>query len=289
MQERWTDDECKAALNSFNEAPLNWTKVLSTSDFEFAQAAHDLVSIYNSIKESPCMNCSMLKPHLDTYMKEQDLLARKKDCEIKMHDESLAFKPLLDSHLDVLIFKEYITDDNVLLLKGRVSIEINSINEILGTEVLFAGVFDPLTPEECASAVSIFCCEGIVGIGDAILYPPHIPEALEEIIDIGNELEQIMCDFGIYTAEDFVEKNINPILCQTVYDWACGLSFSKTMSTTQIAEGTVVRVINRVNESLKDLANAAKLIGSMSLSEKFDKAAELVKRGIIFASSLYFE
>ena len=289
MQERWTDDDCIKALSNFNESPLNWTKVLSTCDFDFAQAANDLVNIYDTIKNSPCVNCSLLKPHLDTYMKEQELLQKKKDCELKVHDESLAFKPLLDSHIDVLIFKEYITDENVLLLKGRVSIEISSINEILGTEVLFAGVFDTLTPEECASAVSIMCCEGVFGTGDSIILPPHIPDAFNQIVDIGNELEQLMCDFGIYTADDFVEKNINPILCQTVYDWACGRTFKQTMATTSIADGIVVRVINRVNESLRDLSNAAKLIGSMSLSEKFDKAAELVKRDIIFASSLYFE
>ena len=288
-QERMTDEDCRRMLSDYKENPLNWTKILATSDFDFAEVSGKLLENYNSLRKSPCFNCPLLKQHLDIYTKKRDLLEKKNDCETKMHDESLAFKPLLDAHIDVLRFLDFITDDNVLLLKGRVSIEINSINEILATELLVSKIFDDITPEECASIVSVMCCDGVFGSGDVILYPQNIPSILQRVTEKANYLEDLMCQFGILTADDFVERNVNPILCQTVFDWASCLSFKQIMEYTPVAEGIVVRVINRVGESLRDLSNAAKLIGCMSLSEKFSTAEELIKRDIIFASSLYFE
>jgi superfamily II RNA helicase len=44
-----------------------------------------------------------------------------------------------------------------------------------------------------------------------------------------------------------------------------------------------------VNETLRDFSNAAKIMGCKLLSEKFDIAMQLIKRDIIFATSLYFE
>ena len=86
-----------------------------------------------------------------------------------------------------------------------------------------------------------------------------------------------------------LDNNVNFSLIQVVYDWADGLQFSHIMDITDIPEGTVVRIINRLSEVLKDFSNASKLMGCKLLSEKFDQAGELIKRDIIFASSLYFD
>jgi antiviral helicase SKI2 len=61
------------------------------------------------------------------------------------------------------------------------------------------------------------------------------------------------------------------------------------MDITDVPEGNVVRIINMVNEALRDLSNAAKIMGCRLLSENFDLAVELIKRDIIFATSLYFD
>lgn len=41
-------------------------------------------------------------------------------------------------------------------LKGRVACEISTGDELLLTEMIFNGVFNPLTPEQCAALLSCF-------------------------------------------------------------------------------------------------------------------------------------
>ena len=40
---------------------------------------------------------------------------------------------------------------------------------------------------------------------------------------------------------------------------------------------------------LKDVKNAAKVMGNMNLCKKLEEASQLIKRDIVFVSSLYLE
>lgn len=48
------------------------------------------------------------------------------------------------------------TSDDVVEQKGRVACEISSGDELLLTEMVFGGVFNELTPEQCAALLSCF-------------------------------------------------------------------------------------------------------------------------------------
>lgn len=52
-------------------------------------------------------------------------------------------------------------------------------------------------------------------------------------------------------------------------------------------EGTTIRTLRRLEELVRQLANAAKSIGNHELQTKFEKGSELLKRDIVFCSSLY--
>ena len=53
-------------------------------------------------------------------------------------------------------------------------------------------------------------------------------------------------------------------------------------------EGNVVRTIRMLVEVLQQLSAAAQAIGIPELTEKFDTCTESLKRGIVFAGSLYW-
>ena len=52
-------------------------------------------------------------------------------------------------------------------------------------------------------------------------------------------------------------------------------------------QGSLVRAIRREEELLRQLHEALKGIGEMTLADKFDEARTRIKRDIIFAASLY--
>lgn len=45
--------------------------------------------------------------------------------------------------------------------------------------------------------------------------------------------------------------------------------------------------MRRLDELIKQLAECAQLIGNANLNQRLEKASSLIRRGIIFAASLY--
>ena len=283
-----TSTDVKQYLSKFNEAPLRWTKIFATSDFSFIEASKQNADCYDRISKSPCFRCARLGEHLAIYNQKVKYYEKIKKYENKIADESLSFKPLLDSHIKVLKLLEYINDDNVLLLKGRVSIEISSCHEILATELLFAGLFDKLKPNELASVCAALVSDNNRNNGDNLI-PPTLEETFNQMLTIAKVLEQTLIENQIGLDENWIDKNVNLSLVQAAYEWADGVSFKDIMTCTDIHEGTVVRIITRVSDTLKDMSNAAKIMGCSALADNFEAAIELIKRDIIFASSLYFD
>ena len=86
--------------------------------------------------------------------------------------------------------------------------------------------------------------------------------------------------------EDFVESK-RFALANVVYEWANGLSFNEIMQISVEAEGTIVRVITRLDEICREVKNAALIIGDSTLHLKMAEAQEKIKRDIVFCASLY--
>ena len=76
-------------------------------------------------------------------------------------------------------------------------------------------------------------------------------------------------------------------LCPVIYYWSLGQPFSKIAYMTDVLEGTIVRCVVRLEEGLRELCHAAKIMGDMEMAAKFEASAVSIKRDICFASSLY--
>ena len=51
----------------------------------------------------------------------------------------------------------------------------------------------------------------------------------------------------------------------------------------------IVRCIQRLDETCKDVRNAARVIGDSKLYSKMQMASTLIRRDIVFAASLYLQ
>lgn len=56
---------------------------------------------------------------------------------------------------------------------------------------------------------------------------------------------------------------------------------------TDVYEGNLIRLFRRLEELLRQIAQAAKVMGSEDLQQKFEMALTKVKRDIVAAQSLY--
>lgn len=87
--------------------------------------------------------------------------------------------------------------------------------------------------------------------------------------------------------EDEYVQTFRPELMDVVYAWCKGAKFAKICKMTDVYEGSIIRCMRRLEELLRQMAQAAKSIGNVELEEKFNAATAKLKRDIVFANSLY--
>lgn len=56
---------------------------------------------------------------------------------------------------------------------------------------------------------------------------------------------------------------------------------------TDVYEGSLIRLFRRLEELIRQMAQASKVMGSEELEQKFDMALLKVRRDIVAAQSLY--
>lgn len=78
-----------------------------------------------------------------------------------------------------------------------------------------------------------------------------------------------------------------PNRMEPVYAWCKGVKFIEVQALTNTFEGTTIRTLRRLEELVRQIAVAAKAIGNFELQTKFEKGGELLRRDIVFCSSLY--
>lgn len=119
---------------------------------------------------------------------------------------------------------------------------------------------------------------------------PRLEKGKEAIIRIADKVNnfQILHQV-ILSSEDSNDFTSKPRfgLAEVVYEWARGMSFNRITDLTDVMEGTIVRCITRLDETCREVKNAAKLVGDPTLYLKMQQAQELIKRDVIFAASLY--
>ena len=202
-------------------------------------------------------------------------------------DESLALFPDFKARLDLLSQLGYISKvDQIVQLKGRAASEINTCDELILTELIFDDIFGPLLPEECAAICSALVlqsrqCKDIPSL------TPTLEIAKDKMLEIAARLEYMQQRLGVEIDPDYLATSVNIGLMEAVYQWARGMPFKNICSLTSLEEGSIVRCITRIEETCREVRNIAQIVGNAELFKKMETASQLIKRDIIFASSLY--
>ncbi|EPQ31762.1 uncharacterized protein PFL1_01094 [Pseudozyma flocculosa PF-1] len=181
----------------------------------------------------------------------------------------------------------FTTADDVVEKKGRVACEISTGDELLLTEMVFNGVFNELTPEQCAALLSCFVfgekSEATVRLKEELASPLRImQETARRIAKVSRESRLPLVE------EDYV-SSFKVELMDAVLQWCRGAKFSEICKLTDVFEGSIIRVFRRLQELIRQMASAAKAIGNEELQKKFEAAMDKLERksSIIFSPSLY--
>ena len=182
-------------------------------------------------------------------------------------------------------------ENEVVTLKGQVACCISSADEILLTEMLFNGAFNSLDENSISSILSCFLATEGTGFPEERKKAEEnsYMSSLHEIIKQNAEREaDVLIECKLPVDKDSFIKSFKMEYMLPLLHWTQGeKTFGDICKDTKIYEGSIIRVIRRLDELLKELGESARLLGNTNLNQLFENTSKKIQRGIPFAASLY--
>ncbi|OAX84609.1 hypothetical protein ACJ72_01005 [Emergomyces africanus] len=260
---------------------------MGITDDSFKKLLRKIEVLESRLISNPLHNSPRLPELYDQYAAKTELGLKIKATKKKIAEAmSIIQLDELKCRKRVLRRFQFINEAEVVQLKARVACEISSGDELMLSELLFNGFFNNLTPEQCAAVLSVFVFEE-----SSKETPPiskeELAKPLRDIQAQARIIAKVSQESKLAVNEDEYVKGFRWELMEVIYEWAKGKSFAEICKMTDVYEGSLIRTFRRLEECMRQMAQAAKVMGSEDLEKKFEKSLEMVKRDIVAAQSLY--
>ncbi|CAI9099042.1 OLC1v1035803C1 [Oldenlandia corymbosa var. corymbosa] len=265
---------------------LSPVKEMGIDEPELVELVDQVEKLEHQLLAHP-LNKSQDEQQLKNFKKKAEVSHEIQQLKSKMRESQLQkFREELKNRSRVLKKLGHIDADDVVQLKGRAACLIDTGDELLVTELMFNGTFNDLDHHQVAALVSCF----IPGdkSSEQIHLRAELAKPLQQLQDSARRIAEIQheCKLEI-NVEEYVEASIRPFLMDVIYCWSKGATFAEVSQMTDIFEGSIIRQARRLDEFLNQLKEAAVAVGEVNLEQKFAAASESLRRGIMFANSLY--
>ena len=304
--------EIKKRMND-NLPILNVVKLNNIVDPEITKLLDEISDIedkYNKLKDDYTQkyikdndedNNNDLQLNLQKYILNNKLEKEIKKIITKIESsKSLVLNTELVNMKRVMRRLDFVTKDEALTPKGHLICDISGADELVTAELLFSGFFKDMTIEEIGA--SIYCClskentgkkEDIDSTNTDINAQKKMKKIYNDILSKVNYIADILEECKIFLGDDEKRRYIesfNDNYMMPMYKWISGYKFDKLIAEYYtLYEGSLIRVIRRVEEFSKSFETSVEYIGDYNLKKKLEEMEEKIKRDLPFASSLYLE
>ena len=276
--------------------------IKNDSIIKLSNDIYDLENKYQSLKDNYenkyGKEKEILQKDLKKYIERKKIQKEIKKVIGKIESsKNLVLKEELINMQRVLRRLDFITKEEILTQKGQIICDISGADELLTAELLFNGFFKDLSLEEIGAA--IYCClskenQGKKEDESSTIKDKNVQKTIEKIYDgvkkkveyIGEILEE--CKILGKGEKDKYIESFNDYYMLPIYKWINGMSFSDLIKEfDKLYEGSLIRVIRRVEEFTKNFVVTAQHIGDTNLQKKLEEMGIKIKRGLPFTASLY--
>ena len=202
--------------------------------------------------------------------------------------------------------------------------EVSTADELLTTELVFSGMLNDLEPTDLAALLSVLVSEGggsgaksAAGQGGAkgadakggakggtkggaagagakadpavLIQTVAMREPFERLREHARRVATTVEEAKLAIDVDAYVDNLSVVLIDVVVQWCQGAKFTDVMKIAGdgMYEGSIIRTMHRLEELLRQLIDAAKVVGNEELEKRCDAARKLLVRDVVFAGSLY--
>ncbi|KAL2024127.1 hypothetical protein VTK56DRAFT_9907 [Thermocarpiscus australiensis] len=262
-------------------------KNMGIEDDSFKKLLRKIEVLESRLFSNPLHNSPLLPELLERLQAKlavAEKIKEKKKALAKAH--SIAQMDELKSRKRVLRRLGFINEAEVVQMKARVACEISSTegHELLLAELLFNRFFNELSPEVCAAVLSVFIFDEKV---ETAALREDLARPYREIQAQARVIAKVSAESKLEVNEDEYVQSLKWQLMETVLAWANGRPFAEICKMTNAYEGSLIRLFRRLEELLRQMAEAAKVMGSEELREKFEMSLSKIRRDIVSFNSLY--
>ncbi|KAI9826149.1 MAG: hypothetical protein M1832_000598 [Thelocarpon impressellum] len=264
---------------------LDWARV---KDLQLRNVLDERKRMAELAQGRECIQCPKFLQHFS--MRHDEWLIKENIFQLRqlMSDQNLQLLPDYQQRIAVLKDLDFIDENSRVKLKGKVACEIHSADELVLTELVLENVLADFEPEEIVALLSAFVFQEKTDLTPTLT--PRLEKGRDTIIQISERVNAFQTQHQvILSADDSNDFVSRPRfgLVEVVYEWARGMSFNRITDLTDVLEGTIVRVITRLDETCREVKNAARIIGDPTLFTKMQECQEMIKRDITAVASLY--
>ncbi|XP_058068474.1 DExH-box ATP-dependent RNA helicase DExH10 [Magnolia sinica] len=266
---------------------LDPVKDMGIDDPEFVDLVNQIEELEQKLVAHPLHKSLENEQQTKCFERKAEVNHEIQQLKSKMRDSQLQkFRDELRNRSRVLKRLGHVDADGLVQLKGRAACLIDTGDELLVTELMFNGTFNDLDHHQVAALASCF----IPGdkSNEQIHLRTELAKPLQQLQDTARRIAEIQreCKLEV-NVDEYVESTVRPYLMDVIYCWSKGASFADIIEMTDIFEGSIIRLARRLDEFLNQLRAAAHAVGEADLENKFAAASECLRRGIMFAGSLY--
>ncbi|KAH7010021.1 NUC185 domain-containing protein [Ilyonectria destructans] len=274
---------CSSWDDRMDEADLSRIKQL-----QLQEMVEQRIELVKTISNSPAIKCPEFLKHFA--MCHDEWLIKEHISQLKqsLSDQNLQLLPDYEQRVQVLKELGFIDDATRIQLKGKVACEVHSGDELVLTELILDNVLADYEPAEIAALLSAFVFQEKTDMEPALT--GNLERGRDTIVAISEKVNDVQTRLQVIQSaddsNDFVSRPRFGLM-EVVYEWARGMSFKNITGLTDVLEGTIVRTITRLDETCREVKNAARIVGDPELYQKMQQAQEMIKRDITAVASLY--
>ncbi|KAK9246025.1 rRNA-processing arch domain-containing protein [Lipomyces tetrasporus] len=265
---------------------LDPVKNMNITDDAFKTLLKKIDTLESKLKESPLSGSSELDGLYSQFVAKIDLQTDIRALQKRIENAHKIMQlDELKCRKRVLRRLGFVSETDIIEVKGRVACEISTGDELMLTEMIFNGVFNDLAPEQIAALLSCFVFQE--KSKETPKMTAELAKPLRDLKETARRIAKISRESKLEISEDDYVEGFKSSLMEVVHSWAQGASFAQICKMTDVYEGSLIRMFKRLEELLRQMVQAAKVIGNEDLERKMDAAMEKIRRDLVAAGSLY--
>eukprot|EP01023_Acetabularia_acetabulum_P048651 TRINITY_DN5151_c0_g1_i1.p1 TRINITY_DN5151_c0_g1~~TRINITY_DN5151_c0_g1_i1.p1 ORF type:complete len:355 (-),score=72.81 TRINITY_DN5151_c0_g1_i1:316-1221(-) len=259
---------------------------MDIKDEEFKAVIAQIEDLEHQMINNPFHDCENDSTKLDLLRKRANLQAKADEIQAMMSKSQLdVFQEESKARKKVLRRLGYIDKDDIVTLKGRAACEIDTADELLSAELLLNGTFNGLDKHQLVALVSVLI--PTEKSNEIIRLSKDLSKPLQALQNTARQIAEISNECGLEVDQEEYLESFKPSLMDIMHGYSIGKSFAEILQMTDLFEGSIIRAARRLEELIGQLAKGAEVVGDKDLVEKFNEALSTIRRGIMFAASLY--